>query len=130
MINIIAQDDSGARLALRLHGKVTRDDYAAMKGDLEKRIAEHGTLMLLVDTSEWESMEPGVVWDDFKFGLENWNAFSRFAILGDQSWIDWIEEIAVAFSSAEVRRFGLEERDAAYAWIGLEPPVPSPRDTQ
>ena len=60
MIDIIAQDASGRRLALRLSGRLTRDEYAEMAEDLERRLAEHDKLSLLVDTSEWESLEPDI----------------------------------------------------------------------
>ena len=64
-----------------------------------------------------EGWELAAAWDDFAFGVKHWNDFTKLALVGNKRWEELSAKIGDKLTSAEMRYFPEEEKDAAMAWI-------------
>jgi hypothetical protein len=99
-------------------GKVTHDDYQqVLIPKAEALIAKGPIRFLYVFTSNFEGFEIGALWDDGAFGIKHWRAFSRIAVVGDQTWLHAAIAIFKPLFPCEARLFRLADLPAAKRWI-------------
>ncbi len=110
-------ESSGPVVGVRATGRLTDADYKEFLPKLEKVIAEHGSVRLLVDMEGFEGWNLMAAWDDFAFGIKHWNDFSKMAIVGDAKWEEMATKAADLLMKGEARFFSLDERDAAWNWV-------------
>ena len=111
------QESEGPLVALKLSATLTEEDYRGIVPLLESKIAEHGKIALvweLIDFSGWTAKG---LWADTKFDLKHRNDFTRIAIVGEKKWHETMTQLMKPFTSAEVRFFDGNEREAAILWV-------------
>ena len=60
-------------LAIRVGGKLTRQDYARLNPWLDEQLARHPRPAMLVDMRRFEGFEgPGALLDDMRSGVKHW----------------------------------------------------------
>lgn len=111
--------DAGDVVALRVHGKLTHEDYSdRILPRLERAIGEHGKVRCLCVLDEaFEGVTPGAVWDELKFDVAHRKDFERIAIVSDDRWVRVAVQMSRPFFGGEVRLFRVDERPAAEAWV-------------
>jgi hypothetical protein len=114
-------ETQGDTLAVRLSGRVTRDDYRQFRERAEALLRDHGHMRVLMDLEGLSRMEPGVAWDDMKFGLAHLGQFDSCAVVGDRAWERWVAYLGKPFM--RVAYFDRSERDRAQDW--LRQPAPA-----
>ena len=119
----ITQADDGV-VALRAAGRVTREDFRALKPRLEEAIARHGRIRLLCDLTDWTGLEPGAFWEDLRFTLRHGRGIGRMAVVTDRRWIERGVGLIGWLVRTETRCFGPREREAARAWVRVGGEVP------
>lgn len=112
----ILPESEGGTLAIKASGKLVHEDYAALKPELEKRIAEHGKLSVLFDIADFEGWSLHGAWDDFAMGMQHIGDFERIAVVGDAKWQEFAINLADALMRADVRFFQKEKRQQAWDW--------------
>lgn len=109
-------ETSGAFVALQFTGKLDADNYKAIIPILEEHISRHGKISLLWEMRDFGGWTTDGLLSDTKFDVKHRNDFSRIAMVGEKKWQDWMTSLMKPFTSAKVRYFESDERDAALAW--------------
>jgi len=107
-------------LILHPHGRLEAGDFERLGTAVDPYIAKTGGLNgLMIEATTF----PG--WDDFsaltshvRFVKDHQAKIRRVAFVSDAKLFAAVPTIASAFLSAEVRRFGANERDEALLWLG------------
>lgn len=120
MLTVIPDLPAGV-VGVEAEGQVTAGDYeqvlvpaveAARKATPEGKVR-----MLYVLGSDFPGYTTGAAWEDAKLGLGQIRAWERIAIVSDA---DWLRRAVHGFGwmmPGEVQVFGMDERDAARAWV-------------
>ena len=118
-------------VAMKLSGSVTADDveraYKATDETLKSN--ERISFFAEIDDSMGLTIE-GALKDLFK-GFSQFGKLSKYyraAVVTDKGWIGGLARVeGLVFSSIDVKVFGLEERNKAFAWASEAPePLPKP----
>ena len=117
-------------VAVRLEGKVTKDDVGQTVKLVEAALAESERVNLLFDLTRAEGVEPVALLKDLAFGLKNLGRLYRFqqmAVITDNESLgkvvkleDWL------FRSIEIRRFASQDTDEAFNWSETKLELPPP----
>ena len=117
-------------VAVRLEGKVTKEDVAAVVAMVEEALERSERLNLLFDFTQTEGIEPTALLKDLAFGMKNLGRIYRFqqmAVITDNesmgklvSLEDWL------LKSVEVKRFPSQDTDKAFNWIESRLDLPAP----
>lgn len=117
-------------VAVRLEGKVTKEDVAAVVAMVEEALDKSERLNLLFDLTQTDGIEPTAVLKDLAFGMRNLGRIYRFqqmAVISDNesvgkivAWEDWL------FKSVEIKRFPSQETNQALNWIESRLDLPAP----
>ena len=97
---------------------VGTDDMLAVRADLDKVLAEFGSLRLLVEygTIDLGRIEVRALWEDMKMiGLLR--RIEAAALVADQGWLRRVTELADRVLPGRLEVFPVAEREAARAWL-------------
>ncbi len=106
-------------VAIKCHGEVTRNDYdTVLVPAAEKALKSHDKIRLLYEAGpEFEGVDAGAVWEDFKLGMEHLTRWERVAVITD---VDWIRLATRLFSFAlpgAIRVYPTADAAKARLWI-------------
>ncbi len=112
-------NESTGIVELRPRGPLEATDFASLALTVDGYIEDHGKLRgLLLELEHF----PG--WDDWdaaaahlRFVREHLPKVDRVALLTDNPWLEPLPDVVRLLTPLEVRRFPLEKRGDAYAWI-------------
>jgi hypothetical protein len=125
---IRALDDMPAGvLGFEASGKLGPHDYTDVLGPAIDAVTAGGGKLhvVLVIGPDFDGMEAGAVWQDLRLGVHEWSAWERLALVTDHRWMrDGLKMFAWAVPG-DVKDFGLDERDAAVAWVAALPDGPN-----
>jgi len=110
----------GARsgvVAVRVSGKLTKDDYKRFVPEVERLIREHGRIRVLFEMHDFQGWEMGALWEDIKFDLKHFSDIERLAMVGERKWEKGMAVFCKPFTTAEIRYFDHAEADKARRWI-------------
>ncbi len=117
MIEVLPQS-SGKVFAMRLSGKVLHRDYQQFVPMLEQRIEEYGGIRCYIEMIEFHGIELRALWDEIKFDARHARQIERCCVVGDRAWEAWMTNLSrPIFSRAEIRFYGVAERDKAWEWL-------------
>lgn len=116
-LNGSMSESSGKTLGYKITGKITEAEYQALRAELNRAIAEHGKIRLLVSIPELPAMEWGVFDEDLRFAAQHMNDIERFAVVGDSTLVEWMTKLSGAVVGTEVRHFEPTEMDDAWRWV-------------
>ncbi|MGH7588975.1 MAG: STAS/SEC14 domain-containing protein [Gemmatimonadota bacterium] len=107
----------GRVIAIRATGKISADELGPVLERLERVIAEHGKVRLLVHVENLGMFSPGAFKDDARFSLEHAGDVERVAVVADGLLFGTYVRTAAKLIPGEVRRFKTKELDEAWGWI-------------
>jgi hypothetical protein len=112
---LVSWDDG--MLTVRVGGKLSRPDLAALQETSAPLIRSHGHARILVLAEGFQGWEAGEDWSDVSF-MENDPCIEKMAIVGERRW----EELAGIFTAKMIRAFPIEyfapaETVLARAWL-------------
>jgi SpoIIAA-like len=113
----VSLHDDGKILAIKLTGKLTKEDYACFIPEVERLVKQHGKLRMLVQMHDFQGWTAGALWQDIKFDLKHFRDIERIALVGDKAWERGMEAFCKPFTTATIRYFDRSEADKAEAWI-------------
>lgn len=120
MLTVIPDLPAGV-VGVEAEGQVTAGDYEQVlvpAVDAARKATPEGKVrMLYVLGSDFPGYTTGAAWEDAKLGLGQIRAWERIAIVSDA---DWLRRAVHGFGwmmPGEVQVFGMDERDAARAWV-------------
>jgi hypothetical protein len=125
MIERLADMPQGT-VGFRAAGEIEREDYEAVLVPELRRAVEAGNgLRTLYVIEDLDEIEPGALWADsklgFDLGVRHHDAWVRSAIVTDIDWMARATRLFAWMIPGEARVFGLDELDAAKAWVAGDP---------
>src|SRR5262249_42616141 len=117
-------EDDGRILAIRLSGKLTKQDYEDFVPEVERSINQHGKIRMLVQMQDFHGWRAGALWQDIKFDLKHSRDIERLALVGDKAWEHGMAVFCKPFTTATIRYFDQREGDQAEAWARAGLPAP------
>jgi len=109
--------DNLASVEIEISDRVTAEEFEARAKKLEAFIARHGRVQVLEIIHDFEGMDAGAFWSDFKFSLRHLKDFSRCAIVSDTKWFSPLSALAEPFIDCEVAYFQPEDLEDARNWL-------------
>jgi len=117
-MSVLWQEDQQSKVVeVSVSGKLTKEDYEQFVPVIERRIAEHGKLRLLVRMHDFHGWEAAALWDDVRFDARHFNDIERLAIVGEKAWEHGMAIFCKPFTAAQVRYFEREQESEARAWL-------------
>jgi hypothetical protein len=104
-------------LAVRVSGKLAKEDYDSLVPEFERLLKEHGKLRILLEMVDFHGWRAGALWEDIKFDFKHFTHIERVAMVGDKKWEKGMSIFCKPFTTAKVRYFDRADMDAARAWI-------------
>ena len=105
-------------LGVEAAGKVTHEDYRdRLIPKVEAMLAKGPIRALVVMRNEIGDYSLEAMWDDQKFGLKHWGDLTHIAMVTDHAWVRVMATLFAPLYPARMKMFGLNELDAAKAWI-------------
>ena len=109
--------ENDAVIGLMCEGKLSQDDLKQMHALLHHRLAAGAKPGLVVHLKGFEGYTgPAAMLEDLKMDVSHRNDFSRIAVVGRRSWMEWGTRLARLLTSAEMRWFDVEDADRAVEW--------------
>ncbi len=108
---------SDSILAIKASGVLTHDDYEKFIPLLDVSVRDNNHVNMFVDISEFESITPHAMLDDFMVGMRYWFNFDSVAIIGDKKWEEYLVKFYDLVTPCDIKFFKPEESDAALKWL-------------
>jgi hypothetical protein len=120
MLTVIPDLPAGV-VGVEAEGQVTAGDYEQVlvpAVDAARKATPEGKVrMLYVLGSDFPGYTTGAAWEDAKLGLGQIRTWERIAIVSDADWLRRAVHGLGWMMPGEVHVFGMDERDAARAWV-------------
>lgn len=117
-MSVEIREEAGARIfAIKLSGKLTRQDYEHFVPEIESRINQHGKLRMLVEMHDFHGWELAALWQDIKFDVKHFAHIERLALVGEKKWEAGMAAFCKPFTTAKIRYFDVAQYDDAIAWL-------------
>jgi hypothetical protein len=94
----------GGVVTLRVSGRLTQKELAAVQAETAGIIASSGKIRILVLAQDFAGWEKGGQWSDFSFQQAHDDDIARMAIVGEEQWKD----LTLLFTSQGLRPFPIE----------------------
>ena len=118
MIEIMPETEENM-LVFKATKKLTAQDYeTVLIPKLEHILTEHDKIKGVIYIPKgFQGWELGAAWDDAKFGLKHRKDFDKIAIVGGETWLEWITKIGACLITGEVKVYKDDEFDTAIKWV-------------
>src|SRR5687768_8200017 len=131
MIEIL--DSPKHLVALKLSGALTADDVSKAYKATDEALKENERISFFGEIDESMNLTFQGLAKDLVTGLGQLGKLSKYyraAVVTDKGWIGALARVeGLVFSSIDVRVFGVNERDKAFAWASETPaPLPKPEE--
>jgi hypothetical protein len=117
MTDAVELVSTGNLLEVRLTGKLTKEFYERLAPEVEKMIAEHGKLRILMIMHDFHGWTAGALWEDIKFEFKHSRDIEKLAMVGDSKWEKGMAAFCKPFTKATIRYFDSKQIDEARKWI-------------
>ncbi|MDW6020670.1 STAS/SEC14 domain-containing protein [Mesorhizobium sp. BAC0120] len=109
--------------ALEIAGRITAPDVENAYGLIEGEFAQHDEIDLLVRIADYGGVDwsTGANLDILRRKLRAIGHIRHYALVGGPFWLRGITALSAPFMSMEIRRFALEDEDAAWKWLKARP---------
>ena len=104
-------ESSGRLVALRVAGKLTKEDMVTVAPPLEEKIRENGKVDLLCDMTDLHGWSLGGFWAELKFDAKHAKDFRRVAVITGKPLHRFMASMLKPFTSAEIKCFQTREKN-------------------
>src|SRR5258707_10565639 len=98
-------ESSGRLVALRVAGKLTKEDMVSVAPPVEEKIRENGKVDLLCDMTDLHGWSLGGFWAELKFDAKHAKDFRRGAVLNRQTLSPFLGAKVKTVTSTGIKRF-------------------------
>ena len=113
----VREEEGGKLLAIKLRGKLEKQDYEHFTPVVERLVKQHGRLRMLVDLVDFHGWTLGALWEDMKFDWKHFGDIERLALVGDSKWEEGMAAFCKPFTKAKIHYFELTKMGEAHKWI-------------
>lgn len=106
-------------LAFVCKGRVTKGDYdAVLVPAVMNALKRQDKVRLYYETAaDFDGIDPGAIWEDFKVGMEHLTRWERVAVVTDVEWIKQAMRFFSFLMPGAMKSFSTSEAAQARAWI-------------
>lgn len=116
------EEADGKILAIKMSGKLTKEDYKHFLPEVERLIKDHGKIRILCQMHDFHGWEMGALWEDIKFDVKHFADIERLALVGHRKWQAGMAAFCKPFTRAKVRYFDETDASQANEWIWADLP--------
>ena len=116
MIQILGETENNL-VATKAIEKLTKTDYNKILPVLVDKLKQHEKIRWYFEMEDFKGWELKAFWEDVKFDMHHANDFEKIAMVGEKRWQEWMAKAMKPFTSAEIKYFDLDDKDAAMNWI-------------
>lgn len=113
----IEEKQSGKLLEISLTGKLVKEDYETFVPAVERLVAQHGKIRMLLVMHDFHGWTAGAAWEDTKFAAHHFWDIERLAIVGETKWQHGMAVFCQPFTAATVRYFDHSAMPDAGVWV-------------
>src|SRR5260370_31082716 len=106
-------ESSGRLVALRVAGKLTKEDMVTVAPPLEEKIRENGKVDLLCDMADLHGWSLGGFWGELKFDAKHAKDFRRVAGITGAPLHPFLASKLKPLTSAGIKRFQQKKKKSA-----------------
>ena len=117
------EEAGGKILNVKISGKLSKEDYQRFVPDVERLIAVHKQIRILVQMHDFHGWEVGALWEDIKFDMKHFSDIERLALVGDSKWEAGMASFCKPFTRAKIQYFHEPKLDQAREWIRADLPA-------
>jgi hypothetical protein len=104
-------------MAVRVSGKLAKEDYESFVPEFERLVKQHGKIRVLFEMVDFHGWKAGALWQDLKFEFKHFSDIERLAMVGDKKWEKGMSVFCKPFTTAKIRYFDLARINEARAWL-------------
>jgi hypothetical protein len=113
----LAELADGKAVEVKISGKLHKDDYEKFVPFVERLIAAHGKLRLLVEMHDFHGWDVSALWQDMKFDLKHFKDIERLALVGETKWEKGMATFCKPFTTAKIQYFDVGQAAEARRWV-------------
>ena len=110
-------ESSGRLVALRVSGKLTKEDVFSVAPPIGEKIRESGKVDLFCDMTDLHGWSLSGFWAELKFDAKHAKDFRRVAVITGKPLHRFMASMVKPFTSAEIKCFQQEKKTDALTWI-------------
>lgn len=110
-------------LAIEIDGIITPDATATVMDDLERRLASHDKISVLVHFKHFGGIDPAVFMQSglISTKFEAMRKLERYAVIGAPQWMQKVVgAVGPMVPGAEIRSFAADQEAEAWVWMGAK----------
>jgi len=115
MLNPIPNLPAGV-VGFESSGKLEATDYRDVLAPALQKAADEGGIRMVIVMPAFEGIEPKAIWEDASFGIKNWSAWKRVALVTDVAWMAHATQWFGWMSPGEIKQFSIADKQAAIDW--------------
>jgi hypothetical protein len=119
----VHKEAEGKVLAVKISGKLTKEDYKRFLPDVERLNKKHGKIRVRCQMHDFHGWDRGALWEDIKLAVKSFADIERLALVGDRKWEAGMALFCKPFTTAKVRYFDEHASDQAAEWIRADLPT-------
>jgi SpoIIAA-like len=106
-------------IAVSAKGRVTRKDYEeVLIPKVNAGFGRRDRIRCYYELGEdFQGMEAGALWEDFKLGIEHLKGWERVAVVTNVEWIRATIQVCRFLLPGELKVFGTRQAEEARRWI-------------
>ena len=104
-------------VACRVEGQLTAEGMKALVDRIQAVVDRGDKARLYIDMTGYEGFELGAVTEKLKNMRMLWNGFDRYAIVGDDRWVEIWTGIVDPLTPQHIRHFGSDKQTEAWMWL-------------
>lgn len=113
----ILNDSTDRILSIKISGTLSHEDYESFIPLIDAKVQSGKHLYLLADITEFESITPHALLDDFLAGMKYWWNFEAVAVVGNRKWEENLTKIGDFVSPVDLEYFDADQKKQARAWL-------------
>jgi hypothetical protein len=113
----LKETEGGKTLEVFVSGKLVKEDYSTFVPGVDKAIAAHRKVRMLMVMHDFHGWTASAAWEDTKFGARHFNDIERLAMVGETKWQHGMAIFSKPFTTATVRYFEHDQIEAARSWL-------------
>ena len=108
-------------VGVRVDGKIEKADIKAIEQAFADMFDQFEKVSIYVEVANLGGITLDALIEDLKFAFSKFSRFEKKAVVSEHQWIDkWVAVGDKLFPSIQVKHFGVDEKEAAIAWINAE----------
>lgn len=104
-------------LYIKINGRISQDYYELIFPLFIQKAKKVGSLNLVLEMEDFDDMEFPFFLSRFGLDVDD---FDKIAIVGDQKWKKWIEDLNDPAMTANILYFSSENRAKVQKWISID----------